>query len=153
MTHNYKILKHPEEKIFRVYIFTQRPTKLSKSDLIIYSNKLLYGCYTNLNLEEWYKYNDTGHDFNNYEISFPKIIKFYENENFQKEIYFNKNSFFATYKYTFPNILLEKQNTFIFESYNDFEPMSCEFIPKYKNNYDDNNNDKYKFIIMENLLR
>ena len=67
------------------------------------------------------------------------------------QIYFPPNRKFATFQYTYPNISLKEENTFIFLGLNKLQPIDFELVAERKGNKR-NKFDKYESKITDYLL-
>jgi hypothetical protein len=143
MYHTHKLFKSPYDESFMLHIYVSRTCKLPKSRLTIFSNKILYGVIFNCNLEEIKRKNIKISDLD--QSNLYQYI--FDNNSLKQEIYFPKNKFFATYRYTFPSVTLYPDMTIILSAETSFEPLTVLFTSEHTNK-----NDYYKCVISENLL-
>ncbi len=145
MSHSYKLMKSPFDESYMLHVYLNRLHKLPKANLTIFSNQILDGVVMNCNLEQIVK-----KKFNISSLNKDEISQYIFDKNlFKQEIYFPKNKFFATYKYTFPTITLYPETTIILCAETTFEPMSLVLRPGYPSIKSE---EFYKFTITENLL-
>ena len=81
----------------------------------------------------------------------PKSLSTNSNPMSDSKIYFSPNKIFATYKYTYHNINLEEENTFIFCGVNKLLPIEIELVAEKKGNKK-NKFDRYECKIIDYLL-
>ncbi len=148
MSHTYKISKipyYPSNFGYTVFLYTKMNCELHNMNLNIFTNKIIDCAKYDLNLEEYsnnYKKNkDRG-----IKIEPPKMSWILDDTENPVKVIFPPNSEFATYQYTFKNLTLNQDNTFIIICENYIEPMKLEFSsPKHKNQ-------KYTIDICEKML-
>jgi hypothetical protein len=143
MHHTHKLIRSQPNNSFILHVYINRNNKLPRSNLIVYSNKLLDGMIFNCNLEKIKKEN-----VQTTTVDKDKLHQYiFNEETFKQEIFIPKNKFFATYKYTFPSITLYPEMTIVLGADTQFEPMTLVFTSDHVNK-----NDYYKCIISENLI-
>jgi hypothetical protein len=136
LSHSFKIIKNPTHPItlfpqkgFVTCVnvnrndFSSNKTQISdlkKVNLYVYTDHLLECSYFNCDLEKELKKNNIN---NNYLPQEYFICK----QPFKPEIYFPITSCFATYEYFFPDILLGRQNTFVFSGVTNFKKINLTF--------------------------
>lgn len=145
MYHSHKLVKSHFSESFLLYVYLNRPHKLPKANLEIFSNKILDGIVMNYNFDKLMQKKIDISSLNPDERS-QNIFK---KNLFKQEIVFPGGQFCGTYKYTFPVITLYPEMTIILTAETSFDPIKFLFTPAYQNI---SKNDFYEFTIAENLL-